>query len=38
VLKKNNTWIQNASSADPYVEMLISYQTRANVPYAKPAF
>jgi len=35
VLKTGGSYVQNASSTDPYVRVLISYQTRAGVPYAK---
>jgi len=35
VLKINGSYVQNANSSDPYVRVLVSYQTRSNVPYAK---
>ena len=35
VLKKGGVYVQDNAGSNPYVELLISYQRRQNVPYAK---
>lgn len=35
VLKKNGSYLQDAGSNDEYVQVLVSYQTKSGVPYAK---
>jgi len=35
VLKKGGKYLQDETTSDPYIQVLVSYQTRANVPYAK---
>jgi len=35
VLKKSGSYLQDADSGDPYVELLVSFQTADGVPYAK---
>ena len=38
VLKENGKYLQDENSSDPYIKLLVSYQTRSGVPYAKPTF
>jgi len=38
VVKKDGKYLQDETSSDPYVQVLVSYQKRAGVPYAKPSF
>ena len=35
VIKNGSSWIHDASSADPYILLQVSYQTAAGIPYAK---
>jgi hypothetical protein len=37
ILKKNGKYLQDDSSNDAYIQLLVSYQTRSGVPFAKPA-
>ena len=36
VLKKGGKYLQDESTSDPFIQLKVSYQKRAGVPYAKP--
>jgi hypothetical protein len=38
ILKKGGTYLQNPGTTNAYIHLLVSYQKRQGVPYAKPVF